>query len=313
MRSGGMAAVAMKVIRIARAGITRPFGDERTVTQAFPSGVKKEDADPFLMCDFFDMPSTGEAKHEDEYPVDWHPHQGQTVVTYLKSGVGRHADSLGNRETFPTPGMQWMNAGSGVEHAEGGGNPVGTPGEGFQIWINMPGKHKMDDPTYGTEPPDSIPQLDVGSGSAKVRVLAGPFGDRVGPMKVLVKIQMIDFELEASSSAAHAIPAGMDTCMVYVYKGNGALTGSGPLKEGDIAVFDASVESKREFELSTGPDEAIRAMLFAGKKLKEPVVWHGPLVMSTQQQIHETIAKIQAGSFPPVRVAWDYKKLASRT
>lgn len=185
-----MSAVAMKLIRVAKAGLTRPFGDERTVTQAFPSGVNKEDADPFLMCDFFNMPSDGEVSHEDEFPVNWHPHQGQTVVTYLKSGVGRHADSLGNREVFPTPGMQWMNCGSGVEHAEGGGNPKGTPQEGFQIWINMPGKRKFDDPTYGTEPPDSIPLLDAGSGSAKVRVLAGPFADRVGPMKALVPIQV---------------------------------------------------------------------------------------------------------------------------
>jgi len=234
------------------------------------------------------------------------------VVTYLKMGIGRHADSLGNRETFATPGMQWMNCGSGVEHAEGGGTPKGTPGEGFQIWINMPAKHKMDDPSYGTEPPESIPQLDIGSGSAKVRVLAGPLGDRVGPLKALVPIQMIDFELGASSSAPHAIPTELDTCMVYVYKGSGALQDAGALKEGDIAVFDASEESKRGFTLSTGPNESLGAVLFAGKKLKEPITWHGPLVMSTKQQIEDTFAKLRQGSFPPVRVSWDYKRLASK-
>eukprot|EP00961_Rhodomonas_salina_P254256 3435889-Rhodomonas_salina.1 len=83
--------------------------------------------------------------------------------------------------SYPRHHRQWMNCGpSGVEHAEGGGDDRGTPLEGFQIWINMPAKNKMDAPSYGTESPDAIPQLDIGSGpgSAKIRVLAGPFADR---------------------------------------------------------------------------------------------------------------------------------------
>eukprot|EP00961_Rhodomonas_salina_P151282 2036604-Rhodomonas_salina.1 len=94
--------------------------------------------------------------------------------------------------------------------------------------------------------------------------------------------------------------------MLYVYKGSGVLAGSGPLKEGDIAVFDGSEDSMRGFELSTGPEEAMRAMLFGGKKLKEQVVWHSsPLVMSTKQQIQETFANIRAREFPPLRAPWD--------
>jgi redox-sensitive bicupin YhaK (pirin superfamily) len=71
----------------------------------------------------------------DEFPVGWHPHKGQDVLTYLIEGVGRHADSLGNRGEFTAPGLQWMATGSGVEHAEGGGTPAGQRMEGFQIWV----------------------------------------------------------------------------------------------------------------------------------------------------------------------------------
>ena len=49
------------------------------------------------------------------------------------AGVGRHADSLGNRGTYSTPGMQWMSVGSGVEHAEAGGTPAGQNTTGFQV------------------------------------------------------------------------------------------------------------------------------------------------------------------------------------
>eukprot|EP00511_Aplanochytrium_stocchinoi_P004614 CAMPEP_0204843194 /NCGR_PEP_ID=MMETSP1346-20131115/47839_1 /ASSEMBLY_ACC=CAM_ASM_000771 /TAXON_ID=215587 /ORGANISM="Aplanochytrium stocchinoi, Strain GSBS06" /LENGTH=276 /DNA_ID=CAMNT_0051982299 /DNA_START=186 /DNA_END=1016 /DNA_ORIENTATION=- len=115
-----------------------PFGDERTVDQAFPGAIHEKDADPFLMCDDFSMKSKGAEKDPDRFPVDWHPHRGIDVLTYLKSGIGRHGDSLGNRETYKTPGMQWMSTSSGVYHAEGGGTPKGVDNDGFQIWVNVP-------------------------------------------------------------------------------------------------------------------------------------------------------------------------------
>ena len=59
------------------------------------------------------------------------------------TGAGRHADSLGNRETFASPGMQWISVGSGIEHAEGGGTAKGDNMLGFQIWVNVPSKRKV--------------------------------------------------------------------------------------------------------------------------------------------------------------------------
>jgi redox-sensitive bicupin YhaK (pirin superfamily) len=120
------AKIFMAVQRVPPHRVTHPFGDERSVHQAFPAAIPKEQADPFLMCDCFGaIESTGKASHEDEFPVNWHPHRGFDIVSYLRSDTGRHADSLGNRETYETPGMQWMSTGSGVEHAEGGANDNG--------------------------------------------------------------------------------------------------------------------------------------------------------------------------------------------
>ena len=66
----------MNIKRIAKQGMTHPFGDHRTVKQAFPAGIPTKESDPFLMCDYFDMPeSKGKAQHEDEFPVNWHPHR----------------------------------------------------------------------------------------------------------------------------------------------------------------------------------------------------------------------------------------------
>ena len=39
---------------------------------------------------------------QDKFPVAWHPHMGMDIMTYMREGYGRQADSLGNRET-PSP------------------------------------------------------------------------------------------------------------------------------------------------------------------------------------------------------------------
>ncbi|KAL3901182.1 MAG: hypothetical protein SGARI_006111, partial [Bacillariaceae sp.] len=293
----------MNILKVAEQGLTRPFGDERTVQQAFPAGIPTELADPFLMCDYFNMAETEGKAEEDEFPVDWHPHRGFAICSYLRSGTGRHGDSLGNRETYETPGMQWMNTGSGVVHAEGGGNDKGVVVQGFQIWINVPSDRKMDDPKYGTVPTKDLPLVDVAEG-VKARVLAGPAWDVQGPFETVQAVQMIDFELQPGSTTdCFDILDGLDTALLYVYEGELAKVNDSPdpIKEGHIVLLDASSLENRGLEFATSADKPGKALLFAGKKLKQPIAWHGPIVMNTQQQVQDTIRELRSGQFPPVR------------
>ena len=57
---------------------------------------------------------------------------------------------MGNVAIVKPGGIQWMRTASGVEHAEGGGNPKNANKHGFQLWINLPSKLKMT--TLVTEP-----------------------------------------------------------------------------------------------------------------------------------------------------------------
>jgi len=307
----------MAIQQVSKHGVTHPFGDHRTVKQAFPSAIPSVYSDPFLMCDYFDMTETkGKAKHEDDFPVGWHPHRGMDIASYLKKGTGRHGDSLGNRETFPTPGMQWMSVGSGVYHAEGGGNAKGEVSQGFQIWINVPAKHKMDDPDYGTVPNEDMPVVDIGKGS-KARILAGAAFDKTvtGPFRTKQPVQMVDFEMGENDLVEFEVDGTMDTALLYVYEG--ALSGAGDrranLDTGTILLMDAQEAAQRRISLATPRGQTAGVMLFAGKKLREPIAWRGPIVMNTQQQIYETMLELQAGDFPPKRVEWDYKNYSSRS
>ncbi|MEM7183112.1 MAG: pirin family protein [Spirochaetota bacterium] len=312
----------MAIKRVVKQGITYPFGDHRSVKQAFPAAIPVEDADPFLMCDYFAIEEkSGLVGHEDDFPVAWHPHRGFDIASYLKSGTGRHADSLGNRETYDTPGMQWMSTGSGVEHAEGGANAKGVFVQGFQIWINVPAEQKMAAPRYGTVAPQDIPSLEIAPG-VEARVLAGKSidpmrQDIVGPFQTTQPVQMVDLELDSGSSVKFSISDGLDTAMLYVYEGNLSRCNAyhSQVETGHIILFDAETTGDsyaRSIELSTTEEESVKTILFAGKKLKQPIAWHGPIVMNTQQQVIQTIQEIQSGNFPPKRVAWNYKQYSEK-
>lgn len=303
---------SMTINTIAKQVITRPFGDSRTVNQAFPAAIPSEHSDPFLMCDYFEsVQSTNKAEHADDFPVNWHPHRGMDIASYLRTGTGRHGDSLGNRETFDSPGMQWMSVGSGVEHAEGGANDVGTRVQGFQIWINVPSERKMDDPRYGTVPNKDLPSVALKDGAGTARILAGDALGVRGPFETVQDVQMIDFRLEKGSSFEFNIQKGLDTAMLYVYEGGlKSVNGKNEIQEGSVILFDATSDEHRGFIIQT-QDYNSGVMLFAGKKLKEPIAWHGPIVMNTQEQIRETMKEISFGAFPPKRVDWDYKRISA--
>ena len=63
-----------------------------------------------------------------------HSHQDMEIISYVKSGVIEHKDSMGNVERLPAGEFQLMSAGTGVTHSEY--NPSDSASlEFLQIWI----------------------------------------------------------------------------------------------------------------------------------------------------------------------------------
>merc|ERR1719383_1000518 len=191
-------------------------------------------------------------------------------MTYLLQGRGRHADSMGNREMYDSPGFQWCSVGSGIEHAEGGGDPKGSVQHGFQIWINVPKANKNDDPRYGTESPENIPLVEFGGG--QVRLLAGRHEEKIGPFKTVQPVQMMDFVFVPGAEHAHPVPPELDNCLVYVYKGGGTIGGKSVSAQ-HCAQLDAQDRCARSIVFNAGA-EGLSALLFAGMRIGEPIVCH---------------------------------------
>ena len=243
--------------------------------------------DPFLMLDAFgtDDPRDYIAGFPD------HPHRGFETVTYMIAGRMRHRDSAGHEGLLQNGGVQWMTAGRGVVHSELPEQEEGRM-EGFQLWLNLPATDKMREPWYRDFQAADIPEVTTPEG-VKVRVIAGESHGVKGAMEREVTEPLyLDLELPAGASFAQPLAAGHNA-FVYVYRGALEIEGTEvPVQR--MAVLKNSEDSDG---VALRAREASRALLIAGKPLREPIAQYGPFVMNNQAQIVQAIQDYQAGRF----------------
>ena len=245
--------------------------------------------DPFLLLDAF------RSDDPDDYIAGFppHPHRGFETVTYLLSGRMRHRDSAGHEGVIEAGGVQWMTAGRGIVHSE---MPQQQDGllEGFQLWINLPARHKLDAPAYQELASGQIP-FERREAGGRVRVIAGTTGQgTVGPVhQPLTDPLYLDVQLAAGQAFSEDTPEAHNA-FVYVVQGRVELPaadgGRVALQRDQLAVLQqgSAVEVR-------APDAAARFLLVAGRPLREPVARGGPFVMNTQAEIRQAYEDYQAG------------------
>ena len=62
-----------------------------------------------------------------------HPHRDAEIMTYVVQGTLTHEDSMGNKGNVNRGGLQYMSAGSGVQHSEF--NHGTSPLRFIQCWV----------------------------------------------------------------------------------------------------------------------------------------------------------------------------------
>ena len=74
----------------------------------------------------------------------------------------------------------------------------------------------------------------------------------------------------------------------------GAAPDSGPAEVTDrsLVLFDRG----DEVVVQAG-EHGIRFLLVSGEPLQEPVAWHGPIVMNTDEQLRQAYAELRTGTF----------------
>jgi len=265
------------------------------------------DTDPFLMFDDF----RGDDPSDYIRGFPWHPHRGIETITYVLAGSVEHGDSLGNEGTLEAGDVQWMTAGSGILHQEmPTGNAQGQM-HGFQLWANLPSDLKMTAPRYQDVKGSDIPVVVDDDGTA-VRVVTGEFWGKKGPVDgIAADPQYLDISMPAGVKKTFKVDTYRNT-FAYVFQGEAAFADAskptGVLLEKEVMGQEVNIRdmsgnrtlirfgSGDEITVQAGPD-GVRFLLVSGAPIREPVAWHGPIVMNTAEEIRQALRDLNNGTF----------------
>ena len=263
--------------------------------------------DPFLLFDDF----------RNERPEDfikgfpWHPHRGIETITYVLSGTVDHGDSLGNEGTLGAGDVQWMTAGSGILHQEmPKGNAQGQM-HGFQLWANLPGSLKMTAPRYQDVEGKDIPEV-IDDDGTRVKVIIGEFWGKKGPVDgIAADPQYLDVFVPAGVRKVFKVDT-YRRAFAYVFDGSGSFSNAsvpqGVLLEKEVIGEEVNIRDmsgdRTLVQFGTGDevivqagDKGIRFLLISGAPLEEPVAWHGPIVMNTQDELNQAMRDLRNNTF----------------
>ena len=288
--------------------ITTPRGVERLVTGQPTSdgaGVKltrvlthdlQQRLDPFLMLDNF------ASDDPDDYGAGFpnHPHRGFETVTYMIAGRMRHKDSAGHEGLLQNGGVQWMTTGRGLVHSEMPEQEEGVM-EGFQLWLNLPGRDKLCPPWYRDIQSADIPEHTTAQG-VLVRVISGHSHGVGGAMQrptdqFPTDTLYLDLHFpEGGATFEQPLPA-LHNAFVYVYRGTVQVRDDAgsetPVPLHRMAILSSTGDGVR---LQTAPGSPpARALLIAGMPLREPIAQYGPFVMNTREELMQAVHDFQNG------------------
>ena len=247
--------------------------------------------DPFLMLDAFG--SDAASDYIGGFPD--HPHRGFETVTVMKAGRMRHQDSVGNTGLLEPGSVQWMTAGRGIIHSEMPEQEEGRMA-GFQLWVNLAAKDKMQPPAYRDVPPAGVPVVRLESG-VSVRVIAGASHGVTGAVtRPTTEPLVLDITLPPGTTLDVPLPAEHNA-FVYAYGGQSLQVDGAPVATEHMAIL-ANTPGADGVRLGAEGAQAAptQVLLVAGRPLREPIAQYGPFVMNSTQELQQAFADYQRGA-----------------
>lgn len=247
------------------------------------------DFDPILMLDSFD--STNPDDYTAGFPL--HPHRGIETISYIYHGAMTHKDSLGNQDTVKDGEVQWMTAGSGILHEEK--LPAAERMLGVQLWLNMAAKDKMAAPAYHSIKSTEIEEIKIKDG--KLRLLAGEYEGHKGYAGKFLPLDYYDIHLSPNGSITIKTRPDSSVMLFTLL--------------GDAYIADELVKEKTAVKLGAGDQVELKStnqgaqiLFVSSKKLEEPIVWGGPIVMNTKAELDKAFEDLKHGTFLQTKISY---------
>jgi quercetin 2,3-dioxygenase len=182
---------------------------------------------------------------------------------------------------------------------------------GFQLWANLPSSLKMTNPRYQDIPGLAIPEI-VDDDGTRVKVICGDFWGKSGPVDgIAAEPRYLDVWVPPNKRKTLPVETYRQA-FAYIFEGSGTFAGAsdpfGVLHEhevnGEELLVRSQVSNRHLVVFDSGDEvtvqageQGIRFLLVSGRPIKEPVAWHGPIVMNTQAEIRQAVAELGNGTF----------------
>jgi quercetin 2,3-dioxygenase len=235
-----------------------------------------------------------------------HPHRGFETVTVVRRGLIDHSDSLGAAARFGEGDVQWLTAGGGVVHSEMFpllNRDAANPLELFQIWLNLPRAEKLVAPHFTMLWAPSVPRVvekDASGRQVEITLVAGRLRDQeppAPPPRSWARRRESDvaiWTIRLAPGARWILPAASagGNRRLYFFTGD------------RLRVGDRDVTSRHAIDLrpdagvplENGPEPS-DLLLLQGRPIGEPVVQHGPFVMTTRAEIEQAFRDYRRTGF----------------
>lgn len=235
-----------------------------------------------------------------------HPHRGFETVTIVMKGLVDHADSHGQAGRYGNGDVQWMTAGSGLQHSEMFpllNKETGNSAEMFQLWLNLPKAKKFANPYFKMLWSEDIPVAQISDENAKlseINVIAGTFGN----VQALApapdswaadpenEVAIWTIKMEAGAQLKINAASEQINRSLFFYRGSVVNINAQEIDSGQAIQLKAN----QELVLKNGTSDGYFLFL-QGKPIDEPVVQYGPFVMNTNAEIQQAMHDYQRTEF----------------
>ncbi|HQT79050.1 MAG TPA: pirin-like C-terminal cupin domain-containing protein, partial [Rhodopila sp.] len=169
------------------------------------------------------------------------------------------------------------------------------PLEILQLWVNLPARLKLVQPSYVGLQQAAIQAVTLIDGRVTVSLVAGAFEAAKGPIESHTGVFMAVVTLRPGGRVTLPAPAARNVLFYTV--------------RGDVAVAGTNVQRFQLVQFAQDGDDicvesADGATLLFGHAdpINEPVAAYGPFVMNTHAEIEQAIRDYRAGKFEGVDV-----------
>lgn len=240
--------------------------------------------DPLLMVDHFVMTAPTFAPHL---------HAGISAVTAMfedAQGGFLNRDSLGNNLALQPGDLYWLAAASGAAHEERPEDGART--HALQIFVNMPAGLKTQPARALHVQAGEVPVLQAAG--HRVRVVLGRSGEAAGRQSAHAEMTMLDgFICKGGGRFAHRLAEGHQA---WIYAAAGALAITAGDEARRLADGHAlAVRAGGPLDITLASGAAAHFVLLSGRPVREHFVKHGPLVMSSADDVRRTLSSYAAG------------------